>query len=390
MITIEETMFRSRRAVRLHNQELELVILPGGGHIASLRLADLDLNPLWEPPWKGMEPEDYHPLQHADYGPVEGRLLASLAGHNLCLDHFGWLSDAEARAGGDFHGEAPNRTWDVLDITAEAGSGSLLYGLELPEAGLQFRRTLKLLSGEPVVYFEEKISNLRRRDCPLEYQQHVTLGPPFVEGGITRLDLPGRRARTYPNSLGGADSLQLDTDFDWPRAPGINGDQVRVDRFPDENPSYACYTVLLDAPRGLGFVAAANPAAGLLVLYLFPQSRFPWVAVWEENRGTTDSPYLGHTIAWGLEFGTTPLPVSRMENLAAGPLFGHPRFLILDAQARITTRYLALLQRIPPDWAGVQSIDVKAGELTIVESGRARRLQIRTQLADRYLGLAQK
>ena len=385
MITIEETTFRSRRAVRLHNEELELVTLPGGGHIASLRLADLDLNPLWEPPWKGMEPEDYDPVRHADYGPVEGRLLACLAGHNLCLDHFGWLSDAEARAGGDFHGEAPNRTWDVLDITTAAGSGSLLYGLELPEAGLEFHRTLELLSGEPVVYFEEKISNLRRRDCPLEYQQHVTLGPPFVKGGITRLDLPGRKARTYPNSLGGADSLQLDNDFEWPLAPGIDGGQVRVDRFPEGPPSYACYTVLLDAPGGLGFVAAANPAAGLLVLYLFPQSRFPWVAVWEENLGTTDSPYLGKTIAWGLEFGTTPLPVSRMENLAAGPLFGRPRFLILDAQARITTRYLVLLQRIPPDWAGVQSIDVNAGELTIVESGPARRLRIRAQLADRYL-----
>jgi hypothetical protein len=42
--------------VCLENDLLSLVILPGGGHIASLTLKSNPINPLWEPTWKSIEP----------------------------------------------------------------------------------------------------------------------------------------------------------------------------------------------------------------------------------------------------------------------------------------------------------------------------------------------
>ena len=66
------------------------------GHVAGLRLAGSDLNPLWEPPWPGIEPEDYDPAQFPEYGKAEGRLLASVVGHFLCLDRLGGVKWARS------------------------------------------------------------------------------------------------------------------------------------------------------------------------------------------------------------------------------------------------------------------------------------------------------
>ena len=51
------TTFRARRAFRMASDAFEVVVLTGGGHLASLRMPGVDVNPLWEPPWPGIEPE---------------------------------------------------------------------------------------------------------------------------------------------------------------------------------------------------------------------------------------------------------------------------------------------------------------------------------------------
>src|SRR5687767_13671159 len=111
----EETTFRGRRAIRLSNDQIELAVLPGGGHLAEFRLADSCINPLWQPHWDTIEPEEYDSAQHPEYGTSEGKLLASIAGHTLCLNHFGELSEAELAAQGFEHGEAANLPWQVFD-----------------------------------------------------------------------------------------------------------------------------------------------------------------------------------------------------------------------------------------------------------------------------------
>src|SRR5437870_3018560 len=177
----EETTFRGRRAIRLSNGQVELVALPGGGHIAELRLADSPINPLWQPHWNTIEPDAYDPARHPEYGVAEGKLLASIAGHTLCLNHFGELSVAELAAQGYEHGEAANLPWHVMEHGADGDAAWIVYGLDLPEAGMHFERTITLRRRERVAHVEEEVTNLRRTDSPLAYQQHVTLGAPFVE-----------------------------------------------------------------------------------------------------------------------------------------------------------------------------------------------------------------
>jgi len=373
VLKCDAATFCGRHAVVLSNDALEVTVLPGGGHIASIRLAGWDLNPLWKPPWPTVEPEDYGPLKHFTYGTAEGRLLASLAGHFLCLDHFGELSMAEIAAGGYFHGEAPNLTWEISEQGCDEDRAWLTYGLKLPEAGLAFKRRMVLKAAGTTVRFEEDVTNLRRRDVPLAYQQHVTLGPPFLKGGCTRLDLPGVQGHTFPRQQGSADRLQPDRDFYWPLAPGVRS-EVRMNVFPSDGPSCSLCTVLLAPDSEEAYVAISNAESSLLVGYLFPRQVFPWAAVWEENQATSDVPYLGRTLAWGIEFGSTPLPVTRMENLCAGPLFGQPRFLVLPAASTLRVQYRAFLQALPADWAGVDRVYTTPDHIAVRERGSSRTL----------------
>jgi hypothetical protein len=380
MPSCDPTIFRDRRAVRLRAAPLEAVILPGGGHLASLRLDGLDVNPLWEPPWPSIEPEDFDLAKHAAaYGPGEGRLLASLAGHNLCLDHFGDLSPAEIDAGAGFHGEAPNNSWSVHKRAADASGARVTYGLECPDAGVRFTRTIRLHEGLPVVAFEEEVVNLRRRDAPLSWQQHVTLGPPFVEPGVTTLDLPATRGWTYPRPVGAGDLLQTDREFRWPTSPGASGKPLPLNVYPP-GPGCSVSAVLLEPEAGgPGWFAACNPKLGLLIAYIFDAALYPWTALWIENRATCAPPWNGKAVTWGIEFGTTPMPVTRIETLSAGPLAGRRRFAVLPAKGTLRTRFTATLHRIPADWKGVGGVLHQEDRITIRERGDARSLETRTE-----------
>ncbi len=371
----DETTFRGRRAIRLSNGRVELIALTGGGHIAAFRLLDSALNPLWEPPWPSIEPEQYDPARYPEYGTIEGRLLASIAGQTLALNHFGELSEAETAAGGYEHGEAPNLPWQVAEHAAGvagAAGASLTYGLELPEAGVRFRRRIVLRDGAAIAHFDEEVENLRRSDSPLAYVQHVTLGPPFVEPGVTRLDLPGTRAHTFPKSFGEIDPLLPDREFTWPEGPGLGS----LDVFPDRAPLCSVCTVALEPGDGPAFVAASNRRRGLLLAYVFPAEAFPWTALWYENRGLDYAPYNSRTVAWGLEFGTAALPESRIAMLSSGPLLGRPRFGVLPARATCRTAYDAMLVPIPPDWRGVAHIAQQDDQFLITERDGGRELRV--------------
>src|SRR5687768_827418 len=130
-----------RLALRIGNGVVAATILPGGGHIAGIEFLEgpaRGINPLWTVPWHSMEPSQFREARDLDAygGPPEGRLLASIMGHNLCLDFFGPPSSAEEDAGLTVHGEAGVAEWQVF--TREADRLGLMAALD--HAGLAVAR----------------------------------------------------------------------------------------------------------------------------------------------------------------------------------------------------------------------------------------------------------
>lgn len=374
-----KTKWRNRPAFCLNNGVVQLTTLTGGGHIADFRLLDptgSSVNSLWEAPWPTMNPDKFRSTDVRKYGPAPvGRFLAAFTGHAVCVDYFGMPSDAEAKQGLGLHGEAANSRWKLLEAMQSSAEARLSMGVHLPSAGLQFRREVRLLPNESVVYVEESLTNERAQDHFFHWTQHVTLGMPLLHPGESAIALPGTRAVTWPHGYDEASLVRDNQEFTWPDAPAANGGKVNLALpFAEDGKGFVA-AVLLDPHREVGFVAALNWRLGLLLGYCFRRSDFPWVAIWEENLARAGSPWDGKTRARGVEFGSTPMPVGKEETFARGTLFDTPTFRRIPARSELRAPYVAFLSKVGSGWRAIRDIQVRRDKIMVIE-GRGDQIQL--------------
>jgi hypothetical protein len=331
-------LFKGRRAAVIENAELEVIVLEGGGHVAAVLDKASGVSPLWVPPWTSIEPSAYGPEHHALYGSrSDGRLLAALMGHNLCVDIFGGPSAEEAAAGLTAHGEGSSATYDF-----EGGGTALVARAEFPLAQLRFERHLDLLGRS--IRVRERLENLGSTDRPIAWTQHVTLGPPFLERGATEFRASATRSQVFEGAFGTADYLRAGAMFDWPAAPLVEGGTADLQRYTDRPSSSAYTSHLMDPAQPDAYVVAFSPRARLAFGYVWRTADFPWLGIWEENHSRTQPPWNGATLTRGLEFGVSPVPESRREMVERGRLFDVPTFRWLPARTSKQVEYWIVCQ----------------------------------------------
>ena len=370
----KRTLWAGRKAYVLGNRLVRLTTLTGGGHIATFQFeAHPSVNPLWVPPWKTIEPHQYREKKHKrQYGSItEGKLLSGIVGHNICLDYFGSPSVEEAQLGMSQHGEAPWSKWKRSDVFLNRQKVSLEMSVRLPVSGLKFSRRIELRKYESVVYFEEVVHNERKSDHFFHWTQHVTLGPQFLSSDDATISLPGTRAITDPHGYDeGRALLASHEEFQWPHAPLLTGEKIDLTRpFLKKGLGFVV-AVLLDKQKDIGFVAAVNRKLGLLIAYCFKRQDFPWVAVWEENRGIAAAPWKQRTQTRGLEFSTTPLPVLRREAYVSGRLFGEPTMTYVPAMGTKAVNYIAVLAKVPKAFHRVRHIELTTSQVRVYGAGQ--------------------
>jgi len=101
------------------------------------------------------------------------------------------------------------------------------------------------------------------------------------------------------------------------------------------------------------------------VAYCFRRADYPWITIWEENCSREAPPWNGRTETRGLEFGSAPLPVTRREAFARGPLLGTPTFSTAPARGRLTAPYVAFLAHLPDGFSEVRNISTGKGEILV-------------------------
>jgi hypothetical protein len=331
-------IYRGRRAATIENDVLRVTVLEGGGHIAEILDKATGISPLWIPHWDTIEPADYDPTRHPQYGGgADGSLLAGLMGHNLCLDIFGGPSAEEAAAGLPAHGET-----SATAFTIDSAPDGLSMHTVLPSAQLRVAREITL-SGRQV-RIRESVENLTAIDRPVGWTEHVTLGPPFLEKGATELRVGADRSMVYPGTFGPADYLAAGAEFAWPLAPRAGGGTVDLRRYSNAAASSA-YTAHRMNPRAdtASFVAF-SPRYRLLFGYAWRRADFPWLGIWEENRSRTAAPWDGRALTCGMEFGVSPFPESRRQMIERGPLFETPTVRWIPARTRVDVAYAAVLR----------------------------------------------
>jgi hypothetical protein len=326
-----------RRAVAIENDRLRVTVLEGGGHVAEIFEKTAGVNPLWTPPWRSIEPEDFDHDRMPGYGdsPAESRLLSAIMGHNLCLDIFGGPSEEEAAAGLSAHGEASVARYDIVE-----DESSLAMQAELPIAGLHVERRISLHG--PAARIVERVENRTAADRPVGWTQHVTLGPPFLERGVTEFRASATRSKACETAFGAADYLEAGAEFDWPMAPAIGGGAVDLRRS-SEAPASSAYTAhLMDPARAHAFFLAHSARHQLTFGYVWRRVDFPWMGIWEENASRPASPWNGAALTRGMEFGVSPFPETRRAMVDRGRLFGVPTYRWIPARGCVEVEYWAV------------------------------------------------
>jgi hypothetical protein len=338
--------YLGRRAATIENADLRVTVLQHGGHIAEIFDKAAGVNPLWTPPWQTIDPSAYGPANSALYGEgADGPLLAGIMGHNLCLDIFGPPSDGEARAGLTAHGEGSVAPYQLItrgeELTAKA---------EFPIAGLEFERHIRLR--DRMVEVHETLKNVTNADRAIGWTQHVTLGPPFLERGVTQFRASATRSRTFESAFGADDYLRPAAEFEWPMAPALDGGSIDLRVFTDAKRSSAYTAHLMDQDRPAAFFAAFAPAFRLVFGYVWRPADFPWMGIWEENHSRLQSPWNGHTLTRGMEFGVSPMPETRQAMVDRGWMFGVPCFRTIGAGSSVSVEYCAIARQAEqiPEW----------------------------------------
>jgi hypothetical protein len=308
-----------------------------GGHIAEITEKSTGINPLWTPPWPSIEPSSYSLEKNPEYGAnAESKLLAGILGHNLALDIFGDPSEEEFRAGLTVHGEA-----SVVAYEIETERDSLIARAHLPLAMLDFERQIHLERGG-IVRIRETVSNLLAMDRPIAWTEHVTLGPPFLEHGVTELNLPAKKSMVYPVDLSVHQRYQPGAEFEWPMAPNKDGSKSDLSAYTSHDRSAGVTTHLATD----GWFTAWHPRLRLAFAYTWLREDFPWISLWEENRSRDFPPWNGVTVTCGIEFGVSPFAEGRRATIDRGSLFGVPTFRWLPANSAATVEYGVFARRI--------------------------------------------
>lgn len=337
------TTYRNRKAVQIENEALRLTVLVEGGHVAELLHKPSGVNPLWTPPWPSIEPSSYDPAKDSGYGGnSESKLLAGLMGHNLCMDIFGGPSDEEAAAGMTVHGEASVAPYDI-----SVDRGVLTQRATFPQAQLRFCRRISFVA-PTVVEFVEEVENLTALDRPIGWTQHVTLGDPFIEPGVTQFQVSATKSKVFESDFtNGKGYMKTGAEFDWPNVPDLKGGTVDLRTFVDLPVSGGFTTHLMDPSRDQAFFLAWSPKSKVLMGYVWNRADFPWLGIWEENHLRTSPPWGGKTITRGMEFGVSPMPETRRQMIDRSRLFGTPTYRWIPARKTVQARYRAFVTTAP-------------------------------------------
>ncbi len=348
--------FQNRSAWTIETAKLRVTILESGGHVGEIVLKGPgEVNPLWVQSRPTIDADQYDPARHEKlYGGGSGaRLMSGLVGHNLCFPYWGDPSPAEARAGMTFHGETGIVRWKQIS----AADNALTVSADLPESRTRFTRTVRV-DGQ-IAYFDETAENQSAWDRPIGWCEHVTLGPPFLERGVTVIDASLTRGRNY-----GAGSRG---EFVWPH--GFEQQAIDLRRIRNLARSAGFVNnFLVDPSREYGFFAAFNPKSNLLFGYLFRRAQFRWMNIWEANEP--------EMFTRGMEFSNTPVHGTLRALMKEQELFGTPTYEWLEARGKLRKRYCAFSVKVPASFAGTSDVRVSGNRLEIVEQATGKRFNL--------------
>ncbi len=368
--SFHEDTFHGRRAFVLENDRMRVSTLPGGGFIGEIRFKSADpkmsVNPMRVPHYQTIDPYTYDVAKHGSiYGTdMQRRLMSGYMGQFLCFPHFGASSRAELANDYGQHGEALAVEWKQQKVETRKDGVTLWYAADLPKTQYRVERAITLPSDETVGYVEESVENLTLFDRPMQWVQHITFGPPFLELNKTYVDASVAKAVVRSN--------QEYAEASWPEMKDSTGKAVDLRVF-----SGSTGTWLLDRSRPKVYFTIYNSDYPVLLGYIFPSAQNPWILDWQENQRAKQIPWDGKVIARAICIGDSPAQGLRGA-IERGSILGVPIYSWIQARQRRTETYVFFLAEIPLGYKGVADVRTEEGRIVIVERETGKTISIKS------------
>lgn len=272
---LHEVRIAGLRAVVLENELLRLTVLADKGtDLVEFNAKRHDLDFVW---WS------------ADgLRAPSGRFLDAYEGGWQEVLPNGGAPSRHRGADFDQHGEVAGLAWDYSIETDQPDEVAVRFVVRARRIPLRVEKTLRLRSGEAVLYIEEELTN--ESPVPLEvmWGHHITFGAPFLRPGC-RIDLPdGLDVVRHPEAVNPSGERRSDVDLRVLPEPGT--------------PSDLCY---LTGFGDLGRYQVTREDLGLRVEW--DATVLPWLWFWQEFGAWTDYPWYGRHYNIGLEpFSSQP------------------------------------------------------------------------------------
>jgi hypothetical protein len=214
----------------------------------------------------------------------------------------------------------------------------LKYSAALTKTRYRMERTITLPADETVAYVDESVENLEVFGRPMQWTQHVTFGPPFVDLQKNFVDAP------------------IETVL---RRGEIRASDQRV--FSGTISSW-----LLDGSRPFVYFTMYNNEYPVLIGYVFETAANRWVLDWQEHGRMLEKPWDGKVVARGICIGDSI--VGGLKNaVERGRQLDTPVFSWIDARERRSQSYAFFLADIPIGFKGVADLRLEGGQITFVE-----------------------
>jgi len=297
-------------------------------------------------------------------------------GHFVCVDGFGPVSNEEQAAGLPGHGEAHRVPWDVVSSRKENGTRTVEFSAALPLVHENFRRTLRVVDGENVIYFDSELESLLGFDRPVNWGEHATISGSFLEQGKTVTDMSATRAMTRSYESEAVDppdhhNLADFKEFKWPMAPTTNGTLVDMRISPTIAPVMDQTTSLMNPSRRLAFVTSLHPDRRALLGYVFRREEYPGIQIWDSYPGGARRSYRG------MEFAVQPFDLPRRDVIQTNSMFDTPTYRWLPANSKITSSFLMFYTRTPEGFSQVDDVVLDNGQLTIIDRSHSKQITLK-------------
>jgi hypothetical protein len=346
--SVDRGTLDGRPVVNLSNDKVSLTLRAVGGAMVRLLMKD----------------------DSGQLNPFEG------LGHFVCVDGFGPVSKEEEAAGLPGHGEAHRVAWDLASSAKDNGTLTAQFSAALPLVHENFRRTLRIVDGESVIYVDSELESLLAFDRPVNWGEHATISGAFLEQGKTVTDMSATRAMTRSYESEAVDppdhhNLADFKEFKWPMAPTVVGTLVDMRISPTVTPVMDQTTSLMDPSRRLAYVTALHPERQALLGYVFRREEYPWIQIWDSYPGGGRRSYRG------MEFAVQPFDLPRRDVIQTNSMFDTPTYRWLPAQSTITSSFLMFYTRTPDGFTQVDEVRLENGAITIEDRTHDKRIVLK-------------